>query len=646
MIDWIRRSPDWTGARAGPGLPATVRPPSMATCCTRARWCSTTAADRRRRVLRRQRRHAARGEGRAADRPTATSPGPSWRRSSTSKFKRLRDDSPQLLTPAEHARHHRRAAAARTTSSTARSAPTRTPTTGRGSSSTARRGGRVLYAFDVTDPDHARSSCGRRRAEPATSPNWGRPGPSPRRIKVKAVADPVLIFGAGYDPGEDLAVPAGWTTGAAASTCSTQGRAPDQFLQAAVQRGQRSRARSPSDVAVVDIDGDTYVDRAYVGDLGGNVWRMTSDAAVVGRLEAVPVRQTSPTGRRASSSTSPTSCCAKTSTWCCSAPATARSRSARLAATGSTASRTLQVGKDATGMTPILRSDSSRWTSAPRRAGQGLVPRPRATGEKVVNSPLTIGGRHLLLDQQAAARRAGHLLREPRQGTRLRAGLPRRHGGPTATATASKNQSDLFVDLTGGGLPPSPVGGIVQLDDGRLVGFVIGGGDERLADRGGPRQGQHPEDPPEALLEHEDRQVAAQSRDGPGQLAGPGFSSGEPVSAGPGDLACGRGNVTLSSIPSSSRTRAAPSACRRCDHLLHQHFRRRGAGGDADVRAPAIHSGRELRRRGRPCRPRTPRFSATSRRRLEFELLGEPTTITTSQRGAMNFTASWRFCVA
>jgi hypothetical protein len=39
-------------------------------------------------------------------------------------------------------------------------------------------------------------------------------------------------------------------------------------------------------------------------------------------------------------------------------------------------------------------------------------------------------------------------------------------------------------------------------------------------------------------------------------------------------------------------------------------------------------------------------FCATSRRRLEFELLGEPTTITTSQRGAMNFTASWRFCVA
>src|SRR2546429_86368 len=38
--------------------------------------------------------------------------------------------------------------------------------------------------------------------------------------------------------------------------------------------------------------------------------------------------------------------------------------------------------------------------------------------------------------------------------------------------------------------------------------------------------------------------------------------------------------------------------------------------------------------------------SATSRRRFEFELLGEPTTITTSHCGAMSFTASWRVFVA
>ena len=42
----------------------------------------------------------------------------------------------------------------------------------------------------------------------------------------------------------------------------------------------------------------------------------------------------------------------------------------------------------------------------------------------------------------------------------------------------------------------------------------------------------------------------------------------------------------------------------------------------------------------------TPRCAATSRSRLELELFGLPTTMTTSTSGAMNFTASWRFCVA
>ena len=41
-----------------------------------------------------------------------------------------------------------------------------------------------------------------------------------------------------------------------------------------------------------------------------------------------------------------------------------------------------------------------------------------------------------------------------------------------------------------------------------------------------------------------------------------------------------------------------------------------------------------------------PIFSATSRRRLLFELVGEPITSTRSHCGAMNFTASCRFWVA
>ena len=44
---------------------------------------------------------------------------------------------------------------------------------------------------------------------------------------------------------------------------------------------------------------------------------------------------------------------------------------------------------------------------------------------------------------------------------------------------------------------------------------------------------------------------------------------------------------------------------------------------------------------------RTPSRSATSRRRLEFELVADPITSTASTPAwASFFTASWRFCVA
>jgi len=39
-----------------------------------------------------------------------------------------------------------------------------------------------------------------------------------------------------------------------------------------------------------------------------------------------------------------------------------------------------------------------------------------------------------------------------------------------------KDGADLSVKLAGGGLAPSPVGGVVQLDNGLMLNFVIGGG--------------------------------------------------------------------------------------------------------------------------------------------------------------------------
>ena len=58
------------------------------------------------------------------------------------------------------------------------------------------------------------------------------------------------------------------------------------------------------------------------------------------------------------------------------------------------------------------------------------------------------------------------------------------------------------------------------------------------------------------------------------------------------------------------------------------------------TQAGSMHSAPSIRKARAPC------FSASSRRRLEFELFTEPTTSTTSHWPARMRTASWRFWVA
>jgi len=70
-----------------------------------------------------------------------------------------------------------------------------------------RRGGRFAYALDVSDPDTPKhlwkiDNSGDLR-------NWARPGSTLRPARIRAVAnDPVVIFGAGYDPQNEDALPA------------------------------------------------------------------------------------------------------------------------------------------------------------------------------------------------------------------------------------------------------------------------------------------------------------------------------------------------------------------------------------------------------------------------------------------------------
>lgn len=150
-----------------------------------------------------------------------------------------------------------------------------------------RRGGRMLYALDVSDPDNPKFLWRRDN----NSPGYGELGQSwsePRVRKIRAAANPVLIFGAGYDPAvEDLdPVPPGVTNAMGRGIFVVDAITGDVLWQAGpttpatLSPGQVFQSvpgmtyAIPSDIAVLDRNNDGFADRLYVGDTGGNVWRV------------------------------------------------------------------------------------------------------------------------------------------------------------------------------------------------------------------------------------------------------------------------------------------------------------------------------------------------------------------------------------
>ena len=153
-----------------------------------------------------------------------------------------------------------------------------------------RRGGDSYYALDVTDPDSPEllwtiSSDSDGFEELGQS--WSIPSTGTFSFKDgdDIVAVTGIVFGAGYDTYKDNCVPstsencddsAGrgvyiadaqtgeliWSTGG---------------LECADDDEHCMRDSIPSQVELLDSDGDGYTDRIYTGDTGGNVWRMDLD---------------------------------------------------------------------------------------------------------------------------------------------------------------------------------------------------------------------------------------------------------------------------------------------------------------------------------------------------------------------------------
>ena len=166
-----------------------------------------------------------------------------------------------------------------------------------------RRGGRVYYAIDITQPDSpqfgwkidanstpAKICLGNGVCSNASQYNeLGQTWSNPFVGKVRANTSPVLIFGGGYDAAEDTLPPGARTMGRAIFVV-------DAFTGSLVQSWGTGQAGTflgsgaasmiypiPSDVTALntDLDSQGFLDRLYVGDTWGNVWRFDVDDASV-----------------------------------------------------------------------------------------------------------------------------------------------------------------------------------------------------------------------------------------------------------------------------------------------------------------------------------------------------------------------------
>ncbi|MBK0392947.1 PilC/PilY family type IV pilus protein [Ramlibacter algicola] len=343
---------------------------------------------------------------------------------------------------------------------------------------TMRRGGRFLYALDITQPQSPQVLW-RIDTNSTGFEELGQTWSRPRLTLLQNYANPVLVFGGGYDPAHDTE-PAG---------TAAMGRAiyiVDAVSGALVWRAQPSCGASgtcravpgmtqpiPSDIAFVDRDNNGKVDKLYVGDLGGNVWRVdvnTADTATwavskvasLGCDDGVAAASLCSDGKPVRKFFFPPSVLsikaagATGSYDALSLASGDREHPLKNTAAGSsynTVDRFFLVRDTGTALgspmaSPLKLSDLFNATSTTWDGTRSGVYITLATGEKAVNAPLAVNGTVFFATNKpvdTTATCAANL------------GEARAYGVNPFDGTFVSNV------LQGGGMPPSAVAGIVQM---------------------------------------------------------------------------------------------------------------------------------------------------------------------------------------
>lgn len=145
-----------------------------------------------------------------------------------------------------------------------------------------RRGGNAVYALNVTNPDVPTFMF--KIEKSGNFAELGQTFSTPRvgHVKFGATPTPVIIFGGGYDPDKDSGS-SDDNEGNAIYVVNAETGALVWKVTKGVSTGSESATvyrhvgmvdSIPSDIAALDTNADGNIDRLYVGDTGGTVWRV------------------------------------------------------------------------------------------------------------------------------------------------------------------------------------------------------------------------------------------------------------------------------------------------------------------------------------------------------------------------------------
>ncbi|MDE2394349.1 MAG: pilus assembly protein PilY [Burkholderiales bacterium] len=371
-----------------------------------------------------------------------------------------------------------------------------------------RRGGRMIYALDVSTPQSPKLMWTHSSSDTGFA-ELGQTWSQPKVARLKGYStNPVLIFGAGYDLNEDSEPPAADTMGRGLFIVDAVTGALVWHTSYNASAGTSCTGNPcsitmpyaiPSDVTLVDRNGDGYIDRVYAADIGGNVWRLDLEpVSATGGPSTWQVQLLASVGGSGTTKRKlyyPPDV-VETSMFDAVLVGTGDREHPLLSQQSYNVVNRLYMIKDfktgmsGAGATPVVDDSSSTANNAPSATAalfdatttpypSSLVTANTGTtksngfyvtlthaGEKVVNGPLAVGAYVYF----------GTNTPKAASTTSCNANLGEARGYQLSWVTGA-GTSDLY---DGGGLPPSPVFGVVSVklgDSGnyKQVPFLIGG---------------------------------------------------------------------------------------------------------------------------------------------------------------------------